>query len=302
MKKITRIFSQYFPIATEWARYIVNGNPDWLLRKEILEYYQSIPDSKINSETKEVIDYIRKKGVKVFPYAYSEKYKPKDIKVMYDASNQLHYLIHNKYRLYFSQNLKSHEIQYLYTSLLIEQDLKSPHCYRNERFSVDEGDILFDIGAAEGILTLSSIDRIKKGYIFEAEEKWVKPLEETFLPWKDKIEIIHKYVSDTDSDKTVKIDTITQNMSNESIYLKLDVEGAEKMVIEGAMNTLKSENFNIKAAVCTYHNQEDHEVLSRIMRDLDYDVKTTNGYMIFKWDKLEPPYLRRGLIQCNKPK
>lgn len=304
MKKITRIFSQYFPITTEWARYIVNGNPDWLLRKEILEYYQSIPDSEINSEIREAIDYIRKKGIKVFPYSYSEKYKPKDIKVIYDASNQLHYVMHNEYRLYFSQNLSPRDIQNVYTSLLIEQDIESPHCYRSETFGIDNGDILFDIGAAEGILTLSSIDKIKKGYVFEAEERWLKALNATFSPWKDKIEIIHKYVSNTDSDQTIKIDTITQNMSDKSLYLKLDVEGAEKLVIEGAENTLKSNNFNIKTAVCTYHNQEDYEVLSKLMTDLGYDIKTTNGYMIFKWQKLklEPPYLRRGLIQCCKSK
>lgn len=271
-----------------------------MLRKDIIKYYDSLLPSEINEEQQEAVSYIRKKGAHYFPYSFIEKYNPEKVKVYTDEKCGLKYILHNEKRLYFARETSAFNIQRIYTNLLYEQDRKSAHCYQTETFRIEEGDVLFDVGAAEGIFSLTVIEKVKKVYVFEVEERWLEALRETFKPWIDKVEIICKYVSDTDSEQTAKLDTVVSEISGECLFLKLDVEGAEKQVIKGADNILTSGKNRIKAAVCTYHNQQDHEELSGIMEKLNYTVTTSQGYMLFKQGKPEPPYLRRGLIYCKK--
>lgn len=299
-KKISTAIGRYFPLFIGWSRYILYKHPDWLLRKDILKYYDSVSPSEINEEQAEAVSYIRKKGAHYFPYSFIEKYNPEKIKVYTNEKCGLKYVLHNEKRLYFARETSAFNIQRIYTNLLYEQDCKSAHCYQTETFRIEEEDILLDVGAAEGIFSLTVIEKVKKVYLFEVEERWLEALRETFKPWQDKVEIICKYVSDTDSEQTAKLDTVIKKLSNESLFLKLDVEGAEKLVIKGAYEILTSGNNKIKAAVCTYHNQDDHEELSAIMKDLGYRVSTSPGYMLFKQQNLAPPYLRRGLIYCSK--
>lgn len=299
-KKISTAISRYFPLFISWSRHIVYKHPDWLLRKEILRYFDSVLPSEIDGEQMEAIAYIRRKGAHYFPYSFIEKYNPERVKVYADEGCGLKYVLHNEKRLYFARATSAFNIQRIYTNLLYEQDCKSAHCYQTDTFKVEDGDILVDVGAAEGIFSLTVIEKVKKVYIFEVEERWLEALNETFRPWREKVEIICKYVSDTDSQQTAKLDTVLRDVEKESLFLKLDVEGAEKLVINGANEVLTSDNHKIKAAVCTYHNQADHKELSHIMTGLGYMISTSPGYMLFKQQNLEPPFLRRGLIYCSR--
>lgn len=47
-------------------------------------------------------------------------------------------------------------------SVLAEQDDRSPHLYFANYVKVKEGSVLLDVGAAEGLITLLNIDKIKK--------------------------------------------------------------------------------------------------------------------------------------------
>lgn len=278
---------------------LYDDNPRWEMRKDILKYYKvNKPD---NEELKEAISYIRKEGLRIFPHSFQEKYDFRTIEVYEDSESALKYVKHNNYNLYFPYELENCKIQDIYNSLLIEQDSHSPHCYLSETFNLSSDDILLDIGAAEGILSLSVIDKVHKVLLFEVEEMWIKALNKTFEPWKDKVEIINKYVSDTDGADTVTIDSLKEKFDTKSIFLKVDVEGAEKKVLQGAMSVITSDDYKCKLAICTYHKQQDYEELSDIMSNLDYSIETSSGYMLFYYDpSLSAPYFRRVLIRCQK--
>ena len=81
-----------------------------------------------------------------------------------------------------------------YKGLLIEQDRRSAHRYVGS-YEELRGKTLLDIGAAEAIFTLDTIEYINHAYLFECDEAWVEALNATFTPWKDKITIVRKYVS-----------------------------------------------------------------------------------------------------------
>ena len=163
--------------------------------------------------------------------------------------------------------------------------------------------IIFDLGAAEGIFALNVIEKAKKIYIFESEKEWLLPLQKTFEPWKDKITIINKYASENDSESTIKLDAIAKDIEpNQNIFLKLDVEGAEKQVLIGAKQLLNSDNQHVKAAICTYHYPQDYNNLTDLMvNDFNYNISTSKGYMCcFYGGVPDSEYFRRTMIYCYK--
>lgn len=275
------------------------GDPFWELRRDILRYYktQNVDDK----ELKEAIQYIKKEGVAVFPYPFNDKYDLRDIAVYTDEESDLKYVEHNGHNLYYPIEKSDKDIRKIHTNLLIEQDALSPHCYLSDDFQVGSNDVVLDVGAAEGILSLSIVEKVHQLVLFEVEEQWIKALQKTFEPWKDKVRIINKYVSDEDGAQTITIDSLLDTFTTQSVFLKLDVEGAEKKALTGAQRLLTSDEYRCKAAVCTYHNQNDHMELSAQMEDLGYQIETTGGYMLFVHDEnLSAPYFRRALIRCNR--
>ena len=296
-RTINRI-ARHFPLVIDWLKWKSGINRKWALRKEILNYYNSADD--IPEEIVRVLKFIRKKGLKAFPYPFSQKYNPDKIKVYTDTTCNMHYVTHCGHRLYYPDGMGRHLVRHTYSMVLCEQDKESTHCYLSENFDVSPDSVIIDVGAAEGNFTLSVIEKAKKIYLFEMESQWKKPLEKTFEPWKDKVKVINKYVSDTDGDNTIKLDTFLEqeNLKDENLFIKLDVEGAESQVLEGAKHTL--ERNNIKIAICTYHKQSDHQELSAIMKEKAYKIETSNGYMLFHYNGLDAPYFRRGLIRCQR--
>lgn len=81
-----------------------------------------------------------------------------------------------------------------YRGLLIEQDKRSAHRYVDS-YEELKGKTLLDIGAAEAIFTLDTIEYMDHAYLFECDESWIEALEVTFAPYKEKITIVRKYVS-----------------------------------------------------------------------------------------------------------
>lgn len=300
---ISVVFSRVFPLLTQWFKFKIEG-ASYLLdtRKNILNYYKQNPEEIKDTELKEALSYIRRKGLALFPYSWADKYNPLNVKVFFDEECGLRYVMHNNHRLYFKAGMDEFRVKLTYNALLQEQDDNSPHSYLNGTIDVEQGSILFDLGAAEGIFALSVIDRISEAYVFETEEAWIAPLKKTFEPWSDKVTIIHKYASDKDTEDTVTINTIMNSDEGGKVFLKLDVEGAEKIVLNGASNILQSEKFDVKAAVCTYHYPHDYAELTNLMSDVyGYKVTPSKGYMCCFFGQMEAPlYFRKGMIYCEK--
>lgn len=247
----------------------------------------------------------------VFPYFWTQKYNDMKIQIFFDSVKDMPYVIHCAKRLYFPKIkyfcfCKSMNIWYykgLYKSLLVENDYHSPHRYFTATFQVEEDDILFDIGAAEAWVTLENIDKIKHAYIFETDPKWIQALNATFEQYRDKVTIVNKYVSNIDSENTIRLDSFFKSESC-NIFIKLDVEGAEKAVLSGMKDVIKHNKS--KLVVCTYHQNDDAEFFENWFKNNDYETQFSNGYMFFPLPKMKKekefgePSLRKGILRCWK--
>ncbi len=180
----------------------------------------------------------------------------------------------------------------------VDQHPQSPHRYLTEDFTVGADDIVIDGGAVEGNFGLRVVEHVKKLYLFEPESYWQEPLQATFEPWKDKVVIVPKYLSKQDTETAVALDAYFTDKEKPT-FIKLDVEGFEADVLEGAADLLAT---SIKrAVVCTYHYADDEAKLSTLMRACHFSVAPSRGYMLFQlYDKLKPPYFRRALIRCER--
>lgn len=269
------------------------------LKKNILRYYTSLSPDVINKEQKVALNFIQKNGISVFPYPFAKKYSPRDIKVFFDKKLGLSYVILDEKRLYFKRSWSEKEIKKSYYFLQMEQDIESPHRYLTDNFYVTDNDIVADVGAAEGNFSLSVVEKAKAIYLFETDTEWIEALEATFAPWKEKVNIINKFISDINNDKNVTLDDFFANKGNFD-FIKIDVDGAERPLLKG-FDELLSSNMPLKLALCTYHQQQDEQEFSDLLIQKGFDITTSKNYMLFIYgEPLQPPYFRRGLIRATR--
>ncbi len=273
----------------------LNAKKNENLKSNIIKFHANSTDI----EVKEIVGFLVKNDLQVFPYDFTKKYKKESIEVFLDEKNGLKYVIHENKKLYFKRKMSSQVIRSLYSGLLIDQDDKSPHLYLTDKFDLKADDIIADIGAAEGNFSLSNVDRVKKIYIFEYDLEWIEALKETFKPWAHKVEIIPKFVTNYDSDSTININTF-YNKNDKITFFKVDIEGEEQKFID-ACKPLFESKVQLKIVICTYHKEVDEKSFTKQFVKNGFQVSCSNGYMIFYFDNdLKPPYLRRGLLRCSK--
>jgi len=171
---------------------------------EIKNYFLSLNSD--DPEIYEIINYFKKYRFSVFPYEFSKKYHASDIDVFFDKTSQTRYVVHENKRLYFPENWENNHIRAYYNGLCIEQDKDSPHRYDVDCYAVKNGDVIADVGAAEGIWALNNAEKASKIYLFECNQEWIKALRKTFEPWKEKVVIVNKYISNNNYDKNITLD------------------------------------------------------------------------------------------------
>ncbi|MDR3704386.1 MAG: FkbM family methyltransferase [Paludibacteraceae bacterium] len=292
-KKIKHIVYQVFNPSFSWRP---KEGLDSLKRKMNI-YFKT--HKKIGEKYREELEFINRVSKDtyswIFPYPYIKSLSIEDIPVFFNSDKNLHYVIHNDKRLYFKKEINTEEkVRIAYYCACIEQHEESPHCYLNEEFNIQRG-VVLDVGAAEGILGLEHIEKIDKLYLFEAQKEWIEALEATFEPWKDKVIIINKYVSDVDFNDDIRLDTIIKDDSIELV--KIDVEGAEQKIFLGGNNVLKRTR---KLCVCTYHNDGDEKKFKDYLEKMGFNLSYSDGYTLFIMSKLYPPYFRKCLIRGHK--
>ena len=269
-------------------------------------YYSTLSAEEVNDEQKEVLKYLENNPVTIFPYAFSQKYSPEKIEVQFDHPNGMPYVMQEGKKLYFrkrwtilNKRRTVKRIQRAYADLSREQDPESPHRYLSSRFDPGESDVVADIGAAEGNFSLSLIEKVKKIYLIEYNREWIKALEQTFEPWKNKVEIISRYVSDCDDEKHISLNALLKS-HKDITFLKIDVDGNEQRVLNGAKVILES-GISLKIALCTYHKNNDENEFTALLLKNGFTVTPSKGYMIHYYDKkMKPSYLRRGLIRAER--
>jgi len=277
------------------------------IRKKILDkrlpiairnYYDSLPEAP-SEEIKSVLNYLRTNPLAVFPYDFQNEHIAGEIEVFDDREKGLRFVVQDGKKLYFKKRWGKQKIRNLYNLLSKEQDIRSPHRYLTGEFTFDEGEILVDVGAAEGNFALSVVERASRIVLFEADKEWIEPLKATFEPWKEKVQIVNTFVSDITDYTNTKLDDFTANEIF-GIFLKIDVEGAESRLINGCKRIL-SEQKPLKVAICTYHKQNDEREFSTVLAQNGFKTSHSHGFMLFFYDKkMKAPYFRRGLIRAIK--
>ena len=267
------------------------------LANKIIEFYKH-NSNLVTNEVQEVLNFLDSNWCRPFPYSFKDEYNTIKITLKYD--NDWPYVIHNEKKMYFKKSMSEQFVKNNYRALLAEQDNRSPHRYLTTDFKPNKGDIIIDVGAAEGIFALNHIDNSKKIFIVESDKEWIDALKLTFKPWKEKVEIIHKYASDISSDSTIALDDIYLRNNEVIDFIKMDIEGYEGQVLNGAANLLEKSK-KLKLVVCTYHKQEDAKLFEKLFLNLNYNIEFSKGYMLSIYPtKSSEPYLRRGLIRATK--
>lgn len=292
--------SNTFPLFVQYVQHKLGGNDYLGARKKLLDYYKIHLEEIKDKDIENGLSFIKKRGLSLYPYAWTKQYQSVKVNVYSDNSG-LQYVMHQSKKLYFRRGTPEFKIKRAYVSLLEEQDQNSPHCYLNGMIDLKDDSLIFDVGAAEGIFALTNIEKAKYVYLFETDSAWIEALQKTFEPWKEKVLIINKFASDKDADGCVKLDSLLKDKEDESVFLKLDVEGAEAQVLNGAKEALTSDKLDVVAVVCTYHYAQDYAQLTELVKSYGYKYKTSKGYMCCFYDNDNPPaYFRRVMIYCSR--
>lgn len=260
------------------------------LMRSKLAYYFSFVYPK--TEKNQLYHFMGKYGLTSYPWSFVKEYTTLAT-CYFDKERNLHYVLHNEKKLFFPNSLTVDQVKNLYQSLLIEQDVRSPHRYLENDFTELKDRVLLDIGAAEGIFTLDSIEFVKHAYLFECDANWVNALNATFEPWKEKITIIPKYVSDNVTEFETTIDFCRTYWTNSALFIKMDIEGAEIRALHGAKEVL-CEGDDINLSVCTYHSPLDADKISSYLSSLAYTCCFTEGYLFFNKN------LNKGVLRATK--
>lgn len=256
---------------------------NFFYRQGVLNRYRE----SCNAEIREILDYITENTLEVFNYPFAKKYETMACDVEYDSVCGLFYVMHKDKRMYFARSLNTPEavVRY-YRSILLEQDGSSPHRYLDSSFQVSKGDIVVDVGVAEGNFALEVIDSVSKIYLIESDEQWIEALKETFRSYEDKVVIIKKYVSSIDIGSYSRLDTLFPGTVN---FIKMDIEGNEWDALLGAEQLFRRSS-NLKCAICSYHTDCDEALIKKTLSDYGMRCTTTPGYMWF------PSIGRNGFI------
>lgn len=292
-------------------------NIHFLGRVNIEEYTEKIASFKalkmhfdsFFSEEKNRIPYIKeltylsdKDEFESIPYPAIRK---TNVRVLFEKKSKLPYVRHENKKLYFPRQYKSDMIEKIYCSYMDKENITgtkfegiAPHQYQMDDFCVENGDVLLDIGCAEGLLALDVVDKVKKVYLFESDPVWMEPLKATFEPYGDKVIFVHKMVSNKDSETETTLDSCVHENDGVTFFVKMDIEGGEESVVKGNVDFFKKKK--TKIACCTYHCKNHYESISKIFELIGYKVSSSDGYMLCFMDKnITPPFFRKGLIRAK---
>lgn len=282
----------------------LGGRIDYrLTRLEILSWYHfNDRYEQLDDERKEILRYIEEDTLQGWPRKFfPEKYdfdgnckssKPQfEIDIVEDGRFSV--WKHNGKRIYFpySKELAHRQASGLYREFFTH----SPHNYFDEDYTVGdipEGSIVADVGAAEGLFGMTVIDRCKKVYLFEYENKWIEALGKTYSDYSDKIEIIPELVGD--GEKGLSLDEFFKDKEKPNL-VKMDVEGYEASILKGMKNMLE-ESFPLTMLICTYHRQHDWDHYYDFLQKR-FEITHSKGWYWHMPDPM-PPFFRRGIMRA----
>lgn len=271
----------------------------WLLQQFMIKKYEDCADPSIQ----ETIAYWRTHELTIFNHHLAGVADTVD-ELFIDKDCGLPYLIFKtaegkEKRMYYPRGRATRDGEKAIENLLQEQAPTSPHLYTTGNHKVNAGDILIDAGVCEGNFALKYVDLCSKIYLFEPNTQWLEPLNQTFKDYRDKVEIIPRYLSDVTDGENITIDDALPDLRGENIFLKMDIESAEPFALRGAKRILT--NNHVRASICTYHRADDLVKVKSILQKYGYKTSTSEGYMIFIYDPniFDTADFRKGIVYAE---
>lgn len=271
-------------------RNLVLGLPDRICanHREEIEFIETIPIDDLPKIT--------------FPYPRKQNADKPICECGMDKG--LPFVVHNGKRLFFPIGVTADGARESYRGYIETEGLlgtgalaKSPHAYVSDSFKVDSGDVLLDVGCAEALFALDNAEKASQIYLFEFLRKWRKPLSLTFAPYKHKTHLIPKFVSGHTDSKSIRLVDALPPCGNATYFIKMDIEGNERFVLESSRDFLKANK--VKLACCVYHRQDDADYISKLLTGLGYSVSFSDGYMLPTLNGIHFPYFRKGVIRAK---
>ena len=243
---------------------------------------------------------LKKNGYNMYPdmaKSLHKQYFARRQIIRKDRDTGLLYIWIDGKKLFYKRGLDRGTIQNMFNGISFEQDFASPHRYLSTNnyiigviprektdimdFSVNEGDVVIDAGAAEGNFAFSVADKASKIYLVESDPMWCEALRQTFLPYKDKVEIVQKNLSDLDDPDNTTLKGLLKEYKIDKVdFLKMDIEGYETRALRGGIiDDFQFVNIE-KMALCVYHNLEDEREISNFVQNFKYDFYLTEGYLV----------------------
>jgi FkbM family methyltransferase len=182
--------------------------------------------------------------------------------------------------------------------------VEGPYGYVDGAFdvTVKKGDVVIDAGAWIGDFSAYAVSKGAIAYAFEPVNETFQLLCQTVALNDGEIHPVQKGLGDKECKmsiaiskhnvgesstvlktngtvvETVTITTLDRFVEENQIakidFIKADIEGAERDMLRGAANTLKT--FAPKLAICTYHLPDDPEVLEAIIREANPDYRVVH--------------------------
>ncbi|MEN3009270.1 FkbM family methyltransferase [Pseudothermotoga sp.] len=163
--------------------------------------------------------------------------------------------------------------------------------YDNEQSKINRGDVVFDVGAHVGIFTCLAgliVGNEGKVYAFEPLEEYVQILKRNVeLNKLSNVVIVKKAVGDqnrsasmrgilvADEEGEVSVTTLDRFVQENDVdrinFLKMDVEGYERKVLLGGMDSLKK--FKPRMGICIYHLPDDPAVIKELLLKINPDYR-----------------------------
>ena len=268
----------------------------------ILEYRMKKQCIDRNKDNHQALDYLNNNHLRMYCYEFYDEYLRLKTEIEYDNDVKMFYGLYKEKKLYLSKKLDTEEKARAYfNSVIMEQDVRSPHCYFNHGWIDNQKGISVDVGAAEGIYGLHVIDQIEHLYLIEIDQDWIDALKCTFKEYMDKVTIVRAFIGNSDNGFNRKLDTIFKNIRINTI--KMDIEGEEINALKGAEHILTRDDMHL--VVCTYHHKDDNTIIGRYLSDKGFDILNSCGVVVcygdWELDRDEAGF-RKALLYADKVK
>lgn len=159
------------------------------------------------------------------------------------------------------------------------------HYYRKKYTEIQPGEILLDVGTAEGLFPLAVIDLCQKVMMIEPNGFFIHSLTKTFKSFGKKAEIFHTAVGNRNGEISLDGNSLSGHISEyptegskipirriddliqEKItYLKADIEGYELEMLKGAVETIRK--YKPTIAITSYHTLNNHREIIDFIKNI----------------------------------